>query len=169
MRLTDAGRARDDDHTGRHARILPDVEWFIASGRVTGFISVLLALVVLVSTLISHGSWIVVVIALLFGLLAYVALLRPRVGLGKDELVLRQMFTTQHVSLATVTSARIGRTLVIRTEDGKRYVSPALGRSLRHALKPGAHDPLKNYADLVEDKIMHASDTAREQREASRS
>ncbi len=126
-----------------------------------GVISIMLAIVIAVAAAFSHGSWIVVVVALLFGAAAYAALVRPRVGLTSDSLVMRHMLTTQEVPLASITSVSIARTLVVRTDSGARFVSPALSRSLRRSLRPTQHDPLKNYADLVEDKIQHAVDNAR--------
>jgi len=99
--------------------------------------------------------------ALLFGIVAYAAFLRPRVGVEDGDLVVRRLYSTQRVPVAAVETVTIGRTFEA-TAGGRHYVSSAVMRPLRQALTlKGDPTPEKSYPDFVESRILRLADDAR--------
>jgi len=137
-------------------------EWFRGtSSWVWGALALLAAAIVIVIDGVDGWDLAVIAAALLFAVLSYVAIIRPRVGVEAGDLVLHHMYSTQRLPVAAVETVAIGRTLEA-TAGGRHYVSAAVGRSLRASFKSnGPRDPQKNYADFVEDRILHLADQAR--------
>ena len=119
----------------------------------TGAAGAIVAAVVAIVTIVESGPAWLVAAALLFGAIVYVSTLRPRAGLSDSDLVLRQMFSTEVVPLASIGTVRVGRMLEV-TVGGTRYRSAAVGRSLRRSIRPKDRDPLNVPADYVEDRIL---------------
>lgn len=135
-------------------------EWYRGtSSWVWGILALFAAAVVIVLDLLDGWHLAVLAGALLFALLSYVAIIRPRVGVQDGDLVLHHMYSTQRIPVAAVETVSVGRTLEV-TAGGRHYISAAVGRTLRQAFKgSGPRDPQKNYADFVEDRVLwHASD-----------
>lgn len=134
-------------------------------GRVVGVGTILLALGAVAWGLVSDVFTPPVIAgAAVVAVLAWAALLRPGVDVREDRLVLRNMLETIHVPLGAIEDVAIGQVLAIRA-GRKRYVSPAIGRTMRQAMRknsPHARGPTKfqlgqldrsGYADYVEDRI----------------
>jgi hypothetical protein len=147
-----------------------DVEYFKpTSGRVVGILGVLGALALIVIVLLdgtAGGDLTLIWAATGFGVLVWASVLRPRVGVSSQHLVLRNLASTVTIPLGAVERLVVRQFLAVRV-GGKRYVSPALGRNVRprrrHAW-PGSvpdrapdlsSDPAKNYCDFVEERIRH--------------
>jgi hypothetical protein len=136
------------------------VEWFEASGRVGGAVTLVLCAVVVVVCVVESADAAAVAGIVLFAVLAYVSLLRPRVGTSPNDLVYRRMFSDLTVPLAAISGMRVGRVFEV-TVGKRRLVSPAIGRSLRHTVRRQPRNPAKIYADLVEDQTHDRMDAAR--------
>lgn len=135
------------------------VEWFQGTGnRVWGAVSIAFGLAVGLITLIDFVSPAWPIAGLLFALLAYASMWRPRVGVSADELLLRAMYSTQTIPLAAIDTIVIGRTLAARVV-GRNYVSSALGRGQRESMRGPRRPvdggpPRPSYADLVEERLV---------------
>lgn len=149
------------------------VERFHATnGRVSGYLGLACAAVVLA---LAIASWdadrapTIAIAALLGALLVWVALLRPALWAGRDHLVMRNMFHTDHVPLAAITRVAVGQVLAV-VAGGRRYTSPVVGYSARQTLRSRAGaarnrpapTALDTYQVFVEERITHL---ARERRE----
>jgi len=131
-----------------------DIEWFQSgSSKIWGVLCMVLAAVVLVFAIVGT-SLPVALGAVLFGQLAYASMLRPRIGLTIDDLVLRSMYSSVEIPLPAIDNVIITRTFAARVVD-KDYVSPAIGRSFRDiARRDRTPAPAQGkYADLVEQRI----------------
>jgi hypothetical protein len=149
------------------------VERFHATnGRVSGYLGLASAAVVLTLAITSWDAErapAIALAALLAALLVWVALLRPALWAGRDHLVMRSMFHTDHVPLAAITRVAVGQVLAVVADD-KRYTSPVVGYSARQTLRAragAARDrpaptALDTYQVFVEERITHL---ARERRE----
>lgn len=147
------------------------VERFHAtSGQVTGWLTVVLALVVALAGLAYRDegfpTW-VAALALLVAVLAWAAMLRPALWITGDHLVMRNLVETVHIRLAAVEELAVRQVLAVRAAD-RRWVSPVVGRSWRKALvsgpaSPDASDPQEgmHYADFVEHRLYELVDGAR--------
>jgi hypothetical protein len=146
------------------------VERFHAtSGRITGWLSVLVAALVAVAGVayLDDGfpAW-VAAAALLVGVLAWTAMLRPALWLTREHLVMQNMLETVHVRLAAVEELAVRQVLAVRAGD-RRLVSTVVGHSWRKALTtrrgPGDGTPRENmpYAEFVENRIHEQVDAAR--------
>ncbi|CAM3617184.1 hypothetical protein [Nocardioides zeicaulis] len=152
------------------------VERFHAtSGRVTGWMAMVLAAVVVVAGVAYADDgfplW-VAAAALLVGVLAWAAMLRPALWVTTEHLVMRNLAETVHVRLAAVEEMAVRQVLVVRAAD-RRWVSTVVGRTWRKALtsrhRPGglatdaALAPTEgmHYADFVEDRLHDLVDKAR--------
>ena len=161
-------KAHDDSETV--------VERFHAtSGRVTGWLAVVLATVVVVAGLVylddGFPDW-VIGAALLMGVLAWAAMLRPALWATRDHLVMRNLAETVHIRLAAVEEMAVRQVLAVRAAD-RRWVSTVVGRSGRKTLtsrhRPGGTDtgaalaPTEgmHYADFVENRLHDLVDKAR--------
>ena len=109
------------------------------SGRVLGLVAVAVGLgVAAVGLLDGRGvSWPTVAAGSLFAAAAWASLLRPRVAIEDDALVLRGMVDTVRLPLAAVEDVVVRQVLAVRVGD-KRFTSPAVGRPRRQLSKDDA-------------------------------
>lgn len=145
----------------------PVVERFRpTSGRVLGPLALLIAvtvLVVAVPQLPDARAWRAGLGATFFGLLAWSSMLRPSVRVVGSDLVLRNMVDVVHIPLAAIERVVIRHVLAV-SAGGRRFVSPAVSRKSRHAVRRTfaertgqtlREDPTKvTYADIVESRIL---------------
>lgn len=149
------------------------------SGRFLGVVGLLVCAAVVVIGLVDPGSGFGVTtmaVAVLVGVLVHGAMLKPVVRATDDELVMVNLFETVRLPLAGVESLAVRQVLAVLVGD-KRYVSPAVGRTFRQALrKPRSTRELAmtpvpgeglvaeegmNYADFVEDRLRELATQAR--------
>lgn len=148
-------------------------EWFRpTSGRVPGVLGLLVAagmLVLSVRDRQADYAGPLAAGALFLAALVWAALLRPRIALTPSTLVLRNMLETVQVPLAAVEQLVVRQVLAVRVGE-RRFVSPALGKSLRRMVRgsfagdpAGAPQPLHamSYADFVLARIQQRCDDAR--------
>jgi hypothetical protein len=147
------------------------VERFHAtSGRVTGWLTVVVAAVVVVAGLVyvdeGFPDW-VIGAALLVGVLAWAAMLRPALWATDRHLVMRNLAETVHIRLAAVEEMAVRQVLAVRAAD-RRWVSSVVGRPWRKAITSktqtsGDARPKDGmpYADFVEDRLHHLVERAR--------
>jgi hypothetical protein len=101
--------------------------------------------------------------ALFSGVLFWAAMLRPRVRVAGPDLRLRSMLTTITVPLAAIEQVAVRQVLSVRAGD-RRYVSSAVGKSWRQAMKkdrpvePGMDAP---YPVFVEERLRQLAEDAR--------
>ena len=152
------------------------------SGRFLGVVGVLVCAGVVAIALVDPGSGIGVTgvaVAVLVGVLVHGSMLKPLVRATDDELELVNLFETVRLPLAAVESVVVRQVLAVRVGD-KRYVSPAVGRTFRQALrKPRSTRELAmtpvpgeglvaeegmSYADYVEDRLREMAAGARSRR-----
>lgn len=137
------------------------------SGQVLGWTGLVLVALAVLAGLSEGPVWPVVTGALALGALDWAAMLKPRVLVSGRWLVLRNMLETVRVPLAAVEEVAVRQVLAVRVGE-RRYVSPAVGRSLRQTLKGGRRDETaasdlatQAYPDFVEDRIRHLAAEAR--------
>ena len=152
------------------------VERFEAtSGRVTGWMTVVLTAVLVVAGLAYADEgfplW-VTAAGLLLGILAWAAMLRPALWVTHEHLVMRNLVETVHIRLAAVEEMAVRQVLAVRADD-RRCVSTVVGRTWRKALtsrhRPGgladdaALAPTEgmHYADFAENRLHDLVDKAR--------
>jgi hypothetical protein len=147
------------------------VERFHAtSGRVTGWLTVVLAGVVVLSGVVyldeGFPGW-VAGAALLVGVLAWAVMLRPALWVTRDHLVMRNLAETIHIRLAAVEELAVRQVVAVRASD-RRWVSTVVGRSWRKALRTrgttdGEATPQDGmpYPDFVEGRLHELVDEAR--------
>lgn len=147
------------------------VERFHAtSGRLTGWLTVAIAGGVVLAGLayLDKGfpAW-VVGLALLVGVLAWAAMLRPALWATEEHLVMRNLADTVHIRLAAVEEMAVRQVLAVRAAD-RRFVSTVVGRSWRKAIVSrrthGADDGPRDgmaYADWAEHRLHELVDGAR--------
>jgi hypothetical protein len=137
-----------------------------SSGRITGLLGMGTSLVVVVLGVAEFDRGFpaaVVWAALLAGVLFWSAMLRPRVQVSGSELRLRNMLDTITLPLASIEKIGVRQVLSVRAGD-RRYVSSAVGKSWRQALrsdrplKPGQDAP---YPVFVEERLSHLAEEAR--------
>ncbi|MBB6628917.1 hypothetical protein H5V45_16435 [Nocardioides sp. KIGAM211] len=137
------------------------------SGKVLGILALVLSAAVVVIGIVDrdHGfPFPVVAGALVFGVLVWSAMLRPRVWVTSDRLVLRNMLDEVSIPLAAIEQVVVRQVLAVGAGE-KRYVSPAVGKSWRklRAGKDQTADPLQSYPDFVQDRISQLAEDARAQ------
>jgi hypothetical protein len=144
------------------------VTWFgVTSGRVTGILGLVVGVIVTLIG-ISQESAAGAVVGLLVGLLTWLVLLRPRVGTRGTDLLLRGIVSTVVVPLASIESIAIRQVLAVWA-DGRRYVNPAIGHTLREINRQRRgggqveNIPVEQskYADQVHEIILERSRSAR--------
>lgn len=150
-----------------------EVERFHATtGRVTGWMTVVLAAVVALTGAVylddGFPRWLIAS-AVLVGVLAWAAMLRPALWVRDDRLVMRNMVETIHIRLVAVEELAVRQVLAVRAAD-RRWVSTAVGRSLRKTMtsgrrRTGALDGRSattvKYVDFVEERLHRLVDEAR--------
>ena len=167
------------------------------SGTVSGWIGLVIAGAFLVAVLAgdrSVGGARYAFAALIFALLLWCYMLRPRVVVGGSDVELRNPFSSWHVPLVDVRSVEV-RAVTMVTTDARRYDGVAVGRPARTLLRggqqrarfmstPGRTMRLPNepeatrlqrgqldanaVADLVVEQVLFAAGQARERGETSR-
>jgi hypothetical protein len=164
----------DEDDMAHHDH--PDhdavVEHFHpTSGRVTGWLTVALAGLLVVAGLayLDEGfpPW-VLAAGLLVGVLAWAAMLRPALWATREHLVMRNLAETVHIRLAAVEEMAVRQVLAVRAAD-RRFVSTVVGRTWRKAVTsrrgPGGGDATPAdgmpYADFVETRLHDLVEDAR--------
>lgn len=109
------------------------VEKFAATGgRLLGVIALLLGALVLVVWVFDRDAvapWFVA-LAVFWIVASWAAFLRPRLSVEHGRLVLRGMLDTVRIPLRLVDSVAVRQVTAVGV-GGKRYVSPAVGRSRR--------------------------------------
>lgn len=116
----------------------PDEDFPPTSGRAFGVIALVFGAGFAVFELVDRNeiSWPVVAFGVLVCVLAWVALLRPRVSIVGDELKLRAMVSTTWLPLGALDDVVVRQFLIVSVA-GKRYTSPAVGRTRRAIHKDG--------------------------------
>ncbi len=160
-------------------------EWFHpTSGRFVGTTGLVVAAGVLVLIVVdthdertlSYGAG-----TALAAVVCWALLLRPRVGLTEDTLVVRQVLRTVHLPLVAIDRLALTQVLAVWA-GGRRYVSPAVGKPLRRVVRearPGGSalrdsgEPTVShampYADFVEERIrQQRAEAIRNQQAAAR-
>ncbi len=150
-------------------------EWFRpTSGRILGGLAVAVAGVMLAVAVLERDQGYALALgsgAVLVGTLAWSSMLRPKLGLAPDALVLRNMLETVWVPLAAVEALAVRQVLAVRVGE-QRFVSTALGRSWRTLLRSriggrvagrrdGEPTAAQSYPDFVEERIRHRCEEAR--------
>lgn len=149
------------------------VERFHAtSGRVTGYMTVILAAAVVLAGLVylddGFPVW-VLAAGMLVGLVAWAAMLRPALWATHEHLVMRNLAETVHIRLAAVEEMAVRQVLAVRAGD-RRWVSTVVGRPWRKTITTrsaasasGETTPQDGmpYADFVEHRLYELVDTAR--------
>ena len=108
-----------------------------ASGRETGVVGLVLAAALLVTGVLNGFPLWVLAGCVLVGLLMWAAFLRPAVRLDHGDLVLRSLLATTRLPLAAIEEVRVGHTLAV-VADGRRFVSPAVGRPRKRLARGSA-------------------------------
>jgi hypothetical protein len=147
------------------------VERFEAtSGRVTGWMTVVLCALLVVAALayLDDGfpAWIGAA-GLLVGILAWAAMLRPALWATEEHLVMRNLAETIHIRLAAVEELAVRQVTAVRAAD-RRFVSTVVGRSWRRSItsrrNPSPEDGPRDgmpYADWAEHRLHELVDAAR--------
>lgn len=150
------------------------LEWFKpTSGRITGVLALIGAAVAVVLAVLDRDQAHALPLALgavFVGVTAWAAMLRPGLAVSPSTLVLRNMLETVHVPLVAIEEMVVRQVLAVRA-GGRRYVSPAIGKSWRKALtaSKAAAEPARtpeqalsgSYADFVEARVRHLCEEAR--------
>ena len=174
------------------SRIGGDHRYLPTSGTVSGWVGVALSAGAVVVTLVDdrtlNGSRYALG-ALVFGVLVWCFLLRPRVVIGADAVELRNPLSSWHVPVAGVQKVEVRAVTMVYTEEG-RFDGVAVGRPVRSQLRgrsvpqrsvgiPGlgaqrvsegaaaSRQPMgrldaQRVADLVVEEILFAADQARD-------
>jgi hypothetical protein len=138
------------------------------NGRVVGVLglAVVLALMVL-GAIDGYPVWGVGLLAVV-AVLTWASVLRPGVRIIGDQLELRNMFATQLVPLGAIEEVVVRRVLAVRAGE-RRFVSPAISRSLRQTLHPKIRKggqqlalAATSYPDFVEERIRAAAQDHRD-------
>jgi hypothetical protein len=138
------------------------------SGRAMGFLGLALVLTLLVTAAWpgDQGFAPYVVWGLVFAaVLAWSAMLRPRLWATAADLVLRNMVSTTYVPLAAIEQVVVRQYCAVLAGE-KRYTNPAVGRSLRDLRplrreKEGTTPATMPYPQFVEERILHLCERAR--------
>jgi signal transduction histidine kinase len=146
----------------------PEIEKFRpTNNRAFGVLAVLAGAVIPVLWAVDRNAGIpgwLVWASLLFGVLAFGSMLLPALWVTPERLVLRNMFETVSIPLVAVEQVAVRQVTAVRAGE-KRYVSSAVGKNWRQALRgnrsaeadPTAPKPANPhdiaYADFVQQRI----------------
>lgn len=137
------------------------------SGRILGLVALTIAVAVVVIGIVDreHGFPLpVAAAAVVFGILVWAAMLRPRVWVTEEDLVMRNMLHTVSLPLAAIERVVVRQVLAVSVGE-KRFVSPAVGKSWRQTVRSNRSarrkTPEQSYPDFVEERISHLSEAAR--------
>ncbi len=165
--MGDVQPSGDEGASGQGAA--PRAEHFRpTSGRLTGALLVLAAFAVVVLVATDAGHPAIVAGAVFAGMVGWTILLRPRVSVVGDDLVLRNPVATHLVPLAAIEQLAVRQVLVLRVGD-RRLTSTALGRSRRSLLnqkkaadtEPATTPASPSYGEFAEDRLHGYLDRAR--------
>ncbi|MFT4262509.1 MAG: hypothetical protein QM572_03940 [Nocardioides sp.] len=135
-------------------------QWFVPNNsRISGFLgAAVAAVVVVVATVQTDPVWIAA--GLLLGMVVWLVLLRPRVGLRGRTLVLRGVASTVEIPLSLLTSSAVRQVFVAWVGE-QRYVNASLGRPARDVrVKRGREVKADPYLDHVQALIASHRDDA---------
>jgi hypothetical protein len=107
------------------------------SGRFGGFLGLALCAFVAVVFVVSESPRVAVpgVVACAFvAVLDWMTMLRPTVSASTTELHLRNVAQTVSIPLASIDTVIVRRYLLVRS-GGRKYICPAIGRSLRKTVR----------------------------------
>jgi hypothetical protein len=107
------------------------------NGRVTGILGVGLCVLVAAAFCAYEpvGAAVPGVIGCaMAALLIWLAMLRPSVAVSETHLRLRTLFETVSIPMASIETVVVRRYLLVRS-GGRRYICPAIGRSLRKTVR----------------------------------
>jgi hypothetical protein len=107
------------------------------NGRATGLMWVALCVVLSAVFITSAPTGTAVTATLVcafVALLVWAAMLRPTVSASSDRLLMRTMFETVTIPLASIDTVLVRRYLLIRA-GGRKYICPAISRSLRKTVR----------------------------------
>ena len=150
------------------------VERFHATnGRVSGYLGLGVGVIVLGLALSAGASGSapgIAIVALLGLLLVWVVMLRAALWVTREVLVLRGLYRTDHVPLASIDRVEVAQVTTV-TAAGVRYQSPVVGYSARQTVRqrnaarksgstPTATDA---YQVFVEERITSLAGNARDQ------
>lgn len=144
------------------------------SGTLLGVLGLVVAGLVVVLVLVGERTAVglrAALAAALVAVLVWMVLLRPRVKLYDDALVLRNPASDVHIPLAKVDDVTIRHTLVVLVDDD-RYSCPGIGRSTRSMIRssgtgpgglsgPAASKGNEHYVRFVETTIEELARSAR--------
>jgi hypothetical protein len=137
-------------------------------GRVTGTLALLMVAVIVAAALWPGDDGIapyVVWGALFLGVLTWTSMFRPRLWVTETSLVMRNMLSTTSIPLAAIEEVAVRQVCAVRAGD-RRYVSPAVGKTLRQ-VRPdrgeyeGKAPDTMPYTAFVELRIHHFAEQAR--------
>ena len=138
------------------------------SGRIAGFAALALSVGAVVIGVVDHAyafAWPLVAAAVAAGVLVWASMLRPGLWVTQDDLVMRNMLHDVRIPLATIEQVVVRQVLAV-SAGGRRFVSPAIGTSLRQTVKNdrGAvrPSPVDSYPVFVEERIRRYAEDARE-------
>lgn len=138
-------------------------------------LGLLAAVVILALAVLGHAPLVYAALALLIALLSWMVLLRPRVGLRDDELLMRGTVSTVVIPVTAIEGVAVRQVLAVRAA-GKRYVNAAVGHSYTHIAHqrrrprdlPAPTNPgPPRYADHIADTIDRRAKEARREGQAA--
>ena len=151
------------------------VERFHATnGRASGYLGLAVGVAVLALAIAgwSTGRALgVAILAVLGLLLVWVVMLRPAMWATERDLVVRGMYRTDSVPLASIDKVAVGQVTAVTAGD-QRFLSPVVGYTARQTIKqraakaPSSSSAAASAADtyqvFVEERITHLAREARE-------
>jgi hypothetical protein len=136
------------------------------SGRITGSLALaIVAAIVAIGVFDRENGFppYVVWAALFAGVVAWAAMLRPRLWATGSHLVMRNMLSTTSIPLAAIEQIAVRQVLAVRA--GERYVSTAVGKTWRQTTrtdrKAKKPDAAPSYPVFVEDRLHQLAEEAR--------
>lgn len=162
---------------------------FASSGRIMGVVAMATLAFLLVVALVPDSGlgWRTAVVLGLLGVVVWTVMLRPRVWITEEALVLRNPLETVELPLAALTGVAVRQVLHVFVDD-ERFTSPAINRTVRQLMRAdrpaGPEQPMAPgmvdqggrrllsetagfgkhdlpYADAVENAILQGMEDAR--------